>query len=51
VAAEEESSAVIFGMPKEVIKAGVADHVLGLDGIAALINRHAVLADDALQSR
>ena len=50
VVAESESSAVIFGMPKEVIRAGVADHVEDLDGIAGLINRHAMVEDGALQT-
>jgi chemotaxis response regulator CheB len=43
VVAESESSAVIFGMPREVIKAGAAHHVADLDGIADLVNRHALL--------
>lgn len=50
VAAESEASAVIFGMPKEVIKAGAADHVTDIDGITALINRHAFLEEGALQT-
>lgn len=47
VVAESESSAVIFGMPREVIKAGAAHHVADLDGIAELVNRHALLDSSA----
>ncbi len=43
VAAESEESAVIFGMPREVIKAGVADHVLNIQGMSDLINRSGLL--------
>jgi chemotaxis response regulator CheB len=43
VAAESEESAVIFGMPREVIRAGVAHHVSGIPGLADLVNRCAVL--------
>ena len=50
VVAESEASAVIFGMPKEVIKAGAADHVTDIDGITGLINRHAVLEESSLQT-
>jgi two-component system chemotaxis response regulator CheB len=50
VLAESEASAVIYGMPKEVVRAGVADHVADLDGIADLINRNALLDDGSLQS-
>jgi two-component system chemotaxis response regulator CheB len=50
VVAESEASAVIFGMPKEVIRAGAADHVDDLDGITGLINRHALLDEAALQT-
>ncbi len=43
VAAESEDSAVIFGMPREVIKAGIADHVLDIRGMSDLINRSGLL--------
>lgn len=51
IAAESEESAVIFGMPREVIKAGLADHVSDLTGLSGLINRYAVLGPDALQTK
>ncbi len=50
VLAESEESAVIFGMPKEVIKAGVADHVADIPGITDLINRYALVQDASLHS-
>jgi two-component system chemotaxis response regulator CheB len=50
VAVESEESAVIFGMPREVIKAGAADHVRDLAGLCALINRHGLIDSSALQS-
>lgn len=37
VIAESEQTAVIFGMPRQVIRSGVADAVLQLDEIAAVI--------------
>ena len=37
--AQDESSCVVFGMPKEAIAAGVVDTVAPLDGIAAAIVR------------
>lgn len=43
VAAESEESAVIFGMPREVIRAGVAHLVSGIQGLADLVNRHGVM--------
>lgn len=43
VLAESRESAVIFGMPREVIKAGAADRVEDIRGIIRLINLHAVL--------
>lgn len=49
VAAESEESAVIFGMPREVIKAGAADHVADLPRLAALINRYALVDAASLQ--
>lgn len=42
--AQDEASCVVFGMPKEAIKLGAADHVVPLDGISRRILR---LADDA----
>jgi two-component system chemotaxis response regulator CheB len=33
--AQDESSCVVFGMPKEAIELGAAERVLGLDQIAA----------------
>ncbi|MDF0675103.1 MAG: chemotaxis response regulator protein-glutamate methylesterase [Nitrospira sp.] len=35
--AQDEASCVVFGMPKEAIKAGAVDKVLPLDGIAGAI--------------
>jgi two-component system chemotaxis response regulator CheB len=32
--AQDESSCVVFGMPKEAIKLGAVDHVLPLDALA-----------------
>ncbi len=43
VLAESEESAVIFGMPREVIKAGAADRVEDIRGITMLINMHALV--------
>lgn len=42
--AQDEASCVVFGMPKEAIKLGAADHVVPLDGISRKILR---LADDS----
>jgi two-component system chemotaxis response regulator CheB len=39
VLAQDEATSVIFGMPAEVIKAGVVDHVLPIDDIYAAIER------------
>jgi two-component system chemotaxis response regulator CheB len=39
VLAQDEASSVIFGMPAEAIKAGVVDHVLGIDDIYAAIEK------------
>ena len=33
--AQDEASSVVFGMPKEAIKAGAADRILPLSGMAA----------------
>jgi len=35
--AQNESSSVVFGMPKEAIKLGAADRVVDLSDIAALV--------------
>jgi two-component system chemotaxis response regulator CheB len=40
VIAEDESTAVIFGMPKEVIKAGAADFIAPLSEIPSIIYRY-----------
>jgi two-component system chemotaxis response regulator CheB len=37
VAAEDESTSVVFGMPRSVIEAGLADHVVPLDEMGALL--------------
>ena len=42
--AQDEASCVVFGMPKEAIKLGGADHVVPLNGISRRILK---LADDA----
>jgi two-component system chemotaxis response regulator CheB len=39
VLAQDEATCVIFGMPAEAIKAGVVDHVLGIDDIYAAIEK------------
>ncbi len=39
-AAQDESSCVVFGMPKEAIKLGAADKILALDKIAGFILNH-----------
>jgi len=43
VVAESEESAVIYGMPKEVVKAGAADHEVRLDEIPLLIHRYGLV--------
>jgi two-component system chemotaxis response regulator CheB len=40
VLAEAESTSVVFGMPRAVIAAGLADEVVPLDRMAAAIMRH-----------
>ncbi|HLH26703.1 MAG TPA: chemotaxis response regulator protein-glutamate methylesterase [Chloroflexota bacterium] len=40
VLAEDESTCVVFGMPRSVIAAGLADEVVPLDQMAAAIRRH-----------
>src|SRR6266568_426742 len=42
VLAQDEATCVIFGMPAEVIKAGVADHVLGIDDVYQAIEKRVV---------
>ncbi len=37
--AQDEATCTVFGMPKEVIAAGLADTVLPLEGIAAAVVR------------
>jgi two-component system chemotaxis response regulator CheB len=37
VIAENESSCVVYGMPRSVVEAGVADEIAPLDGIAGMI--------------
>jgi len=39
VLAQDEATCVIFGMPAEVIKAGVVDQVLGIDDIYQAIEK------------
>jgi two-component system chemotaxis response regulator CheB len=39
--AQDEKSCVVFGMPKEAIKLGGAERIVGLDAIAGEINRFA----------
>jgi two-component system, chemotaxis family, protein-glutamate methylesterase/glutaminase len=39
VIAQDEATSVIFGMPAEAIKTGAVDEVLGIDDIAAAIER------------
>lgn len=38
--AQDEKSCVVFGMPKEAIKLGAADHVMPLDKIAGFVLTH-----------
>jgi two-component system chemotaxis response regulator CheB len=42
--AEDESTCVVFGMPKEAIKLGAADRVLRLDDIPVHILSHGGVA-------
>jgi two-component system chemotaxis response regulator CheB len=39
--AQNEETCVVFGMPREAIRMGAAQHVLGLDKIAPCIQRFA----------
>jgi chemotaxis response regulator CheB len=47
VIAQDEATSVIFGMPAETIKAGVADQVLGIDEIYAAIERRVLALSKA----
>ncbi|WP_051079112.1 protein-glutamate methylesterase/protein-glutamine glutaminase [Methyloversatilis thermotolerans] len=38
--AQDEASCVVFGMPKEAIKLGAVEHVVGLDQIPGVITRY-----------
>lgn len=38
--AQNEETCVVFGMPREAIRRGAAQHILPLDGIARHIDRH-----------
>ena len=40
VLAQDEATAVIFGMPQEAIKTGAVDHTLAIDDIYAAIEKH-----------
>jgi two-component system chemotaxis response regulator CheB len=52
VLAEAESTCVVFGMPRSVIGAGLADEVVPLDQMAAAICQHlATLPARATRSR
>jgi two-component system, chemotaxis family, protein-glutamate methylesterase/glutaminase len=42
VLAQDEATCVIFGMPAEAIKAGVVDHVLGIDDIYPAIEKQVI---------
>jgi two-component system chemotaxis response regulator CheB len=45
---QDESTSVVFGMPKEAIKRGAAEQVLPLQEIAGAILRHAARRSAAL---
>jgi two-component system chemotaxis response regulator CheB len=40
VLAEHESTCVVYGMPRAVVEAGLADEVVPLDHMAAAISRY-----------
>jgi two-component system, chemotaxis family, protein-glutamate methylesterase/glutaminase len=42
VLAQDEATSVIFGMPAEIIKTGIADQVLGIDDIYSAIEKRVV---------
>lgn len=50
VIAQDEPSSVVYGMPRAVAEAGIADEVLPLEEIAAGIERHCRLDRDAARS-
>jgi two-component system chemotaxis response regulator CheB len=39
--AQDEASCVVFGMPRAAIERGAADHVVGLEHMAARVLRYA----------
>lgn len=39
VVAQEEASCTVYGMPRQVVEAGLADRIESLDGLAPLMNR------------
>ena len=43
VLAEAETTCVVYGMPRSVVEAGLADEVVPLDAMAAAIVRHLAL--------
>ncbi len=47
VLAQDEATSVIFGMPAEVIKAGIVDQVLGIDDIYAAIEKRVLALSKA----
>jgi two-component system chemotaxis response regulator CheB len=47
VIAQDEATSVIFGMPAETIKSGVADQVVGIDEIYAAIERRVLALSKA----
>jgi two-component system chemotaxis response regulator CheB len=42
VIAQDEATAVIFGMPAEAIKTGAVDQVLGIESIASALEKRAM---------
>lgn len=40
IAAQDEASSVVWGMPRAVIEAGLATHVIGLNAMHQMIRRH-----------
>lgn len=45
VVAESSDTAVIYGMPRQVVEAGLADHVVPLGHVAGLIGKYGLLAE------
>ena len=37
VLAQDRESCVVYGMPRTVVEAGLADHVVSLDSLAAVV--------------